>query len=174
MSTRVGTRSAGWPPYAAAAWALMFALPHVYWGAGGRAGLAAAVSVELAADRSTAFQVVNWSIALFCVAGGSVALASTRDVATRAVRRFVRLLLWFGFTLLLLRVIDIVVELAVGLASVDRAPTTARTQFLHLAPWFGLLWLPWFSLGTVLFGLAALRSGRVGAGVHKRAGRSLG
>jgi uncharacterized protein DUF3995 len=156
MSTRAGTRWAAWPAYAAATWALVFALPHVYWGAGGRAGLAAAVSVELAADRSPSFRVLNWGIALFCVAGGCVALAATRDVANGAVRRFVGWLLWFGFTLLLLRVIDIVVELAFGLATFDHTPSS-RAQFLRLAPWFGLLWLPWFSVGTVLFGLAALR-----------------
>jgi len=155
-----------WPAYAAASWALVFALPHVYWGASGRAGLAAAVSVQLAAGRSSAFQVLNWGIALFCVAGGCVALAANRVSATGAVRRLVQVLLWFAFTLLLLRVADIVVELAVGLATLDRAPQTTRTQFLRLAPWFGLLWLPWFSLGTVLFGLAALRvrsGGRVPA-----------
>jgi hypothetical protein len=157
MSTRAGTKSAAWPAYAAAAWALAFALPHVYWGAGGRAGLATAVSVQLATDRSTAFQVINWGIALFCLAGGSVALAATRGMAPGVVRRLVQLLLWFGFILLLLRVVDIVVELALGLATFDRATATTRAQFLRLAPWFGLLWLPWFSLGAVLFGLAALR-----------------
>jgi hypothetical protein len=149
--------SAGWPAYAAAGWALVFALPHVYWGGGGRGGLAAAVSVQLSTGRSTAFQLLNWGIALFCVSGAGVALAATRGAEPGGVRRVVRLLLWFGFALLLLRVLDIIVELAVGLATLDRAPAGTRTQFERLAPWFALVWLPWFSLGTVLFGLAARR-----------------
>jgi hypothetical protein len=159
MKTLAGTSSAAWPAYAAAGWALVFAVPHVYWGSGGRAGLAAAVSVQLATGRSTAFQMLNWGIALFCVAGASVALAATRRAERGAARRVVRTLLWLGFALLLLRVLDIVIELAVGVATLDRAPAETRTQFERLAPWFALVWLPWFSLGTVLFGLTAGRFG---------------
>ena len=159
MKTRTGTSSAAWLAYAAAGWALVFASPHLYWGSGGRAGLAAAVSVQLATGRSAAFQLLNWGIALFCVAGAGTALAAARGAKRDAVRRAVRLLLWFGFALLLLRVLDIVIELAVGLATLGRAPAESRTQFERLAPWFAWLWLPWFSLGTVLFGLAAYRFG---------------
>jgi hypothetical protein len=117
------------------------------------------VSVQLATGRSTAFQMVNWGIALFCVAGASVALAAARGVERGVARRVVRLLLWLGFALLLLRVLDIVVELVVGFATLDRAPAETRAQFERLAPWFASLWLPWFSLGAVLFGLTARRFG---------------
>jgi hypothetical protein len=159
MKTRTGTGSTGWPAYAAAGWAFVFAVPHVYWGSGGRAGLAAAVSAQLATGRSTEFLALNWGIALFCVAGAGVALAATRGGERGAARRVVRLLLWLGFALLLLRVLDIVIELAVGVVTLDRVPADTRAQFERLAPWFAVLWLPWFSLGTVLFGLTAGRSG---------------
>jgi hypothetical protein len=145
-----------WPAYGAALWAAMFAVPHLYWGTGGLVGLDTAVSADLASGRSAAFRVVNWGIASFCLAGALVALAAAKAPARPRRRRPLVWLLWCGFALLALRVLDLAVELGAGFARLGDLSEAARRQFLALAPWFGLFWLPWFVLGAILYGLTAI------------------
>jgi hypothetical protein len=59
---------AGWPRpqsraragYAAAAWALLFAVPHFYWGVGGAAGLDTALNREIVEHRDGWLLALNW------------------------------------------------------------------------------------------------------------------
>ena len=68
-----------WAGYAAAAWALLFAAPHFYWGVGGAAGLDAALNREIVEHRDGWFLFLwlPW-FALGAVAWGALASRSPR------------------------------------------------------------------------------------------------
>jgi hypothetical protein len=143
--------------YAAAAWALLFVVPHLYWGMGGVAGLDTALNREIVADRSGWFLALNWGIGLFCLAGGLVALATVRTWGRRLPARLLRGLAWLGFVLLAARVLDIYVEFGLGLSGIRPVPADQRDEYLRLARWFLFLWLPWFTFGAVAWGALASR-----------------
>lgn len=151
------TRAAVVAGYAAAAWALLFAVPHLYWGVGGVVGLDTALNREIVAHRSGWFLALNWGIGLFCLAGGLVALATVRTWGRRLPARLLRGLAWLGFVLLAARVLDIYVEFGLGLTGIRPVPADQRDEYLRLARWFLFLWLPWFTLGAVAWGALTSR-----------------
>jgi hypothetical protein len=61
------TRVAVVAGYAAATWALLFAVPHLHWGVGGVVGLDTALNREIGRARSSWFLALNWGIGLFCL-----------------------------------------------------------------------------------------------------------
>jgi hypothetical protein len=156
--TRTGARP--WAPaaFGAAGWAFAFALPHVYWGVGGTAGLTTALNREIVDGRDAGFLVGNVGIAAFCIAGGLVALAFVHPRAGRLPRGPLRALAWFGFLLLTARAVDIYLEFGLGLTGLSSIAADERAEFLRLAPWFLFLWLPWFATGAALWGTLAVRS----------------
>jgi len=154
------TRAPGprpWAGYAAAAWALAFAGPHLYCGVGGSVGLDSALNREIVEHRSGSFLALNWGIGLFCVAGGLVALATVRPWGHRVPAWLLRGLAWLGFVLLAARVLDIYVQFGLGLTGIRPIPADKRDEYLRLARWFLFLWLPWFTLGAVAWGALASR-----------------
>ena len=151
------TRPRAWAGYAAAAWALAFAGPHFYWGVGGVAGLDTALNREIVEGRGGWFLALNWAIGLFCIAGGVVALATVRPWGRRAPAWLLRGLAWLGFVLLAARAFDIYLEFGLGLTDIASIPAGERDEFLRLARWFLFLWLPWFTLGAVVWGALATR-----------------
>ncbi len=146
-----------WAGYAAAAWALVFAVPHLYWGMGGTIGLTTSLNKQILDHRTAGFLAGNLGIAAFCVAGGLVALAAVRPWGRRLASPVLRVLAWFGFVLLAARVLDIYVEFGLGLTGITTVAAGERAEFLRLAGWFLFLWLPWFALGAVAWGALATR-----------------
>lgn len=160
----------------AAAWALVFAVPHLYWGVGGVIGLDTALNREIVAHRSGWFLALNWGIALFCLAGGLAALATVRTWGRRLPARLLRGLAWLGFVLLAARVLDIYVEFGLGLTGIRPVLADQPDEYLRLARWFLFLWLPWFTLGAVAWGALAsrlLRPTRLGGMPHHRPDRTI-
>jgi hypothetical protein len=151
------TRPRPWAAYAAAAWALLFALPHLYWGLGGTTGLTTSLNKAILDRRDAGFITGLWAIAAFCTAGALVALATQRPWGRRLPYRSLRALAWFGFALLAVRVLDIYLEFGTGLTGITTIAAGERAEFLRLAPWFLFLWLPWFTLGAVAWGALATR-----------------
>jgi Protein of unknown function (DUF3995) len=149
------TQPRSWAGYAAAAWALVFAGPHFYWGVGGAVGLDTALNRGIVEGRSGWFLALNWGIGIFCVTGGVVALATVRPWGRRVPARLLRGLTWLGFVLLAARALDIYVEFGLGLTGITPIPADQRNEYLRLARWFLFLWLPWFTLGAVAWGALA-------------------
>jgi hypothetical protein len=147
------TQPRSWAGYAAAAWALVFAGPHFYWGVGGAVGLDAALNRGIVEGRSVWFLALNWGIGIFCVTGGVVALATVRPWGRRMPARLLRGLTWLGFVLL--AALDIYVEFGLGLTGITPIPADQLNEYLRLARWFLFLWLPWFTLGAVAWGALA-------------------
>jgi Protein of unknown function (DUF3995) len=142
----------------AAAWAVLFALPHVYWATGRTEGLATSLNHRIVDDAGLTMAVTCGLIALFCLAGAATAIGAVRDWPPRWSRR-IRVasvgLLWFGAVLLVLRSLDIYIEFGLGLTGISHIAADQHDEFVRLAQWFEFLWLPWFVLGAVAWtGLA--------------------
>jgi hypothetical protein len=131
------------PAYAAALWALIFAVFHVVWAAGWYIGL----DPEQAriAFAKTPFLVYDIVVAGMCALAVPVALALTMPWGRRVPRRLVGFFAWGGTGLLVLRSVASVVQ-AVYLIGVG-----------ELVIGFGTLWELWFYVGATLFGLATWR-----------------
>ena len=138
--------------YLAAAWAIIFAAPHVYWATGRKDGLGTALSNHAVDHAGGASMAINCAgIALFCLAGAATALGTLRPWPTalqRGARRVLVALTWFGAVLLTLRCIDIFVEFNLQLTGVEQVPAGQHANFLHLARWYMFGYLPWFALGA--------------------------
>ena len=151
--------SAAWAAYGACAWALIFALPHLYWALGGRTGLRFSLALhgsrEEAVIRDPWFVATGlWGVAGLCILGAVVALAAVRP-SGRVIPRWillavawsacaitvVRALLWPGFIRSTLYVTG-----TVSLPA-DIDPSWIR--------WDLALWSPWFLVGGILFGVLA-------------------
>jgi len=88
--------------YLAAAWAIIFAAPHVYWATGHTAGL----GTGLSNSNGTAITNMSWAlqlgcvgVAVFCLCGAGAALATLRSWTPRwrpLVRRVLLGLAWLG------------------------------------------------------------------------------
>ena len=76
------TWQTSWAGYAACAWALAFAVVHLYWGLGGAAGLPPGRSV---AD-NTALLVIDLVAIPLCLAAAALALALVRPWGGRFPR----------------------------------------------------------------------------------------
>lgn len=144
--------------YAAAAWAFLFALPHLYWGLGGRAGLRFSLALKGAAEdeliRDPWFVATGlWGVAALCTLAGVIGLATVRPWGCRLPRwllltasgavcavLLLRALFYPGFVFSGLRVFG-----AIGVSE-DADPDWFR--------WDLVLWSPWFLVGSVLFGVA--------------------
>jgi len=136
----------------AAAWAIAFAAPHVYWATGRTEGLGTALSNEVVADAGTRMAVSCGVIALFCLCGAATALATTGGRPSRVHRLAPRVLtglVWLGAVLLVARSVDIFVEFNLVLTGIAHVPAADHANYLHLARWFMFGYLPWFVLGAV-------------------------
>jgi hypothetical protein len=145
---RIRTRSPrSWVPYAAAAWALIFAALHFVWALGWYVGLDP--------EAARAAFAVRWKLIYDLVAGAicaiavPVALALGMPWGRRVPRRVLGVLAWTGTGLLVLRSVA-------GLIQTGYLLAAGRYVFRPMD-----LWELWFYLGAVLFSLATWRSGRV-------------
>ncbi|MQA97547.1 MAG: DUF3995 domain-containing protein [Streptosporangiales bacterium] len=138
--------------YLAAAWAIAFAAPHVYWASGAVGGLDTALSEAIIRDLGLGFQLLNAGIALFCLCGAATALATLRVWPPRWARLARRVLLGLtgmGAFLLLARSIDIYVEFGLGLTGIRQVPPEYWDNYRHMAAWFLFFWEPWFAFGAL-------------------------
>lgn len=139
----VGSR---WWGRAAASWAGLFALVHLYWALGGSVGLAESAGRTLAQERPLGFVLTGlYGVALALAVAAALGLLLTRD-------RSPRLLPLCGFTVsavLLLRA-GVVEALLLTDAGYGGGDIGAAQRF-----WSLVLWNPWFLVGGVLFGFAA-------------------
>lgn len=133
--------------YAAAAWAVLFALVHVYWLAGGRAGLPAGQSLF----DNVPLLVVDVAAIPLSLAGAVLALALVRPWGARISRRWLSVGVWGTAGLLLVHALPTVPDW-VGLA----AGTEAAGDLGADERFITLLYEPWFFAGGVLFVLAGL------------------
>jgi Protein of unknown function (DUF3995) len=137
--------------YLAAAWAIAFAAPHLYWATGRTEGLGTSLRDDVVRKAGLAMALSCAAIAIFCLCGSAAALATIRPWPRlqRPVRRVLLGLVWFGAVLLILRSLDIYVEFGLVLTGLSHVPADHHDNFLHLARWFMFFWLPWFVLGAI-------------------------
>jgi hypothetical protein len=137
--------------YLACAWCVIFAALHVYWAAGGNAGLASSAGTALAARRPLAFVLAGlWGTALLLGAGAvfSAGLARWRPRGSKS-RRWTAVLGWAAGAALAARGLLLEVVLLTGAGGVASAVGPLE------AHWSLILWNPWFTAGGLLLLLAA-------------------
>ncbi len=132
-----------WPAYAAALWALIFAVFHTIWATGWYVGL----DQEQAriAFAKTPFLVYDLVVAGICAFAVPVALALAMPWGRRLPRGLLGLFAWGGTGLLVLRSVASVVQTLYLIGS---------GQFVVE---FRGLWELWFYLGATLFSIATWR-----------------
>lgn len=134
-----------WAGYAAALWALVFAVLHLAWAAGWYVGLDAKQSQK--AFDSPWFMAYDLIVAGMCLFAVPVALALVQPWGRRISRKLLGLFAWGGTSLLVLRSVASIIQMV---------SLIATRQFQHVAE-PSTLWELWFYLGAVLFGLSTWR-----------------
>jgi hypothetical protein len=155
--------------YLAAAWAIVFAAPHVYWATGRKDGLGTALSDRVVDGAGLAMALSCAAIAAFCLAGAAVALGTVRPwppALQRRARTGLIVLTWFGAILLTARCLDIYVEFNLVLTGLEHIPADQHTNFLHLSRWFMFCYLPWFTLGAAAWLRLAWTYSRAASPAH--------
>ena len=146
-----------WAGYAAAALAFSFAAVNVYWGLGGRRGVATLGGSieELAATRDPLLLGLNWASAALKAAGGVLALALVQPWGQRLPRRPLIAAAWSAAAILTaygaiqtISVLLVWLEVAHPTEPVD--PAVRR--------WRLLLWEPWFLVWGLLLAATARRT----------------
>lgn len=136
--------------YGACAWALTFAVVHLYWALGGVLGLPPGMSVGM----NRALFVIDVIAVPLCVVGALLALSFVQPWGNLFQRRF---LLACGCGVCALLIVHSAPTLiggglmAVGLRNADLSV---------LERWSLFVYEPWFFLGGVLYGVATWGYGR--------------
>jgi hypothetical protein len=131
---------------------VVFAAVHVYWAAGGNAGLASSAGHALATRRPLSFVLLGlWGIALLSAAGAVFCAGLARWRPRGWTKRGMAAAGWVAGALLLVRglLLEIVLSTGAGGVASSVGPSEAR--------WSLVLWNPWFIVGGVLLLLAARR-----------------
>ena len=141
-----------WAPYAACAWAMVFAFVSFYWAAGGTLGVNTLGRTIQSLAHDPAFIVVVWLTGIAKVLAGIAALTLVRPWWSWIPRLLKLLGAWAGgIGLTLYGGFPFIVEgllLAGWLRPGDDVDWNGSR-------WHFLLWDPWWFLGGVLFLLAA-------------------
>lgn len=133
----------------ACAWAVAFALLHLYWALGGSWGLGVSAG-PLAEERPLWFVVVGlWGVGLLCLVGGVLGWVLARPRPRNSTGAVAKLLGWCVCAVLLVRAIVVEVMLLIDTTGMETAVSSEQRL------WTLLLWNPWFLVGGVAFGLAA-------------------
>ena len=154
--THRSQRTSQWPAWAAAIWAFVFALISLYWTLGDEIGLGTlAESLQEQADSPDAgFVVLMWANVLLKVLAGLTAVS----LVTRAgagIPRWMRLAgVWSAGILMTLYGVAATVEKVLILAGVLEMPSAMSATSVR---WALFLWDPFWTLGGVLFLIAAWR-----------------
>lgn len=132
-----------WTGYAAALWALVFAVLHVVWATGWYVGLDPELSRKAFEQRW--FLIYDLVVAAVCALAVFVALALVRPWGARLPRVVVGGLAWCGTALLALRG-------GAGAAQTLYLAATGR-NVLEI----DRIWEVWFCVGAALFGVSTWR-----------------
>lgn len=132
--------------WAAGVWSLIFAAPHFYWAAGGRAGLGSQAAAADAALGQTWFAAYNLAAAVLGVFGAVLASALARQWGNRLFRRWALAAAVLAGVVLLLRGV-----VGVALLAIDPTDGVLDDQ----TPPILLAIEPWFVLGGLAYGLMA-------------------
>ena len=84
-------------------WSLLFAVPHLYWALGGRAGLGPEAAAADAALGKTAFFIYNLAVTGLAICGATIAVVLPRGRTGPRLRGFLLLAGAVGSALLLVR-----------------------------------------------------------------------
>ncbi|MFJ2629532.1 DUF3995 domain-containing protein [Streptomyces sp. NPDC087532] len=138
----------------ACAWAVAFAVLHLYWALGGDLGLSVSAG-PLTEERPGWFVAVGlWGVGSLCLVAGVLGWLLARPHPRGLAGRLIKALGWGVCAVLLVRGIAVEVLLL----------TNTAGQEIDVSPeqrlWTLLLWNPWFLVGGLVFGLAARGSGR--------------
>ena len=142
-----------WTGYAAAVWALVFAVLHVVWAMGWYVGLDQELSRRAFQQRW--FLIYDLVVAGLCAVAVWVALALVQPWGLRLPRRLVGGLAWCGSAVLVLRG-------GAGAAQTAYVAATGRNILVVYR-----LWEVWFCLGALFFGLSIWRFWRAPRGTHR-------
>jgi hypothetical protein len=137
---RIVPRVGSWAAYAAASWALVFAIFHIIWAAGWYPLLhAEGARIAFATPWKWWFDVV---VAAMCLIAVPVALGPVMAWGRRVPMRPVFVLACIGSALLVVRSVGSLIQVAYLLA-------TGRFRFASVG-----IWEPWFYLGAIVFSLS--------------------
>jgi len=157
--------------WAAGAWAVIFALPHLFWTVS-FAGIRTSLSDSAVTAHPLALHLACLAIAVFLLCGAATAVLTLRSWPERwavLARRSLLGLTVFGAVLLLGRAVDIWLEFSWHLSHPDGIPTADLAQYQQLGSRFLLLYGPWFALGGVLWARLAWAHWRAGPVSRRRA-----
>ena len=152
---------ARWASYAAAAWCAMFGGLHLYWAVGGNAGLAAfsTPSNQTAAFvRDSLYIGLTWAVALVCLYGAIVVLATRRAWGSRLPRWIVLTTLWVACGLCVVRGLGNPIQSLMLVSGIFRSEILDGPLAIAWYRWMLLdatLFSPWFTLGGLAFGVTA-------------------
>jgi len=139
-----------WVAYAAALWALVFAVFHIIWAAGWYPLLnAEGARIAFATPWKWTFDVI---VAGMCVVAVPIALAPVTAWGRHLPHTPIVTLVTFGAALLVLRSTASLIQIGYFIA-------TGRFRIAAIG-----IWEPWFYLGAILFSLSAWRSRHAHAG----------
>ncbi len=152
IATANGHDSLHWAGYAAAAWSLFFAIVHLYWSLGGTIGISTlGGEIErMARERTLWFIIVAaWGVAILKTVAGVVALAGVQVWGAKVPRWFLLLATWGIGVLFTLYGLAGMVQRILMVSGALRTPDDFPAR------WHLFLWDPWWTLGGILFLLAA-------------------
>lgn len=161
--TATGAGRPNWAAYLAASWALLFAVPSIYWALGGTAGLdlVSTGAKRLAVERQGWFVLLLWVTAAGKVLAGVLALSLVRSWG-RLFPHWLRLVATggLGAAFLLYGVTSLVRSVPALTGSVPLDATLDRT----ILRWYVFAWQPFWVLGGLTFLAAAVLFHRGRAG----------
>jgi hypothetical protein len=149
---------ARWPGRAAAAWGLLFAVPSVVWALGSDFGASTTVSpqlLKLAHDRVGWFIALLWATAVLKLVAAAVGFGLTR----RWSRPVDWVLVCCGWGAAVLLTWHGALFIGQGVL-VETGVVTVEPAVRGISRWYLYLWGPWFVLGGLCFGAAAMAHGR--------------
>lgn len=139
-----------WAAYAACAWALAFAVVHLYWALGGTVGLPSGLTVSM----NPALFAIDVLAVPLCVVGALLALSLIRPWGRLFPRRLLLACAWTVCALLIFHSVPTLIGDGLVIAGL-------RTGDLSvLERWSLFAYEPWFFTGGVLYGAAARGYGR--------------
>jgi Protein of unknown function (DUF3995) len=150
MRASARTRRAG---YAGCAWAIAFAIPSLYWGLGGEAGIEsiAAQPEEIAGISDDGVVLATAAIKILAaIAVLALVTARLGDRACAVLRIAVRI---GAVVLIVYGLAEFVDHLLMVTGAIDTPPELGSTA----AAWHLALWDPYFVLGGALFWLASAK-----------------
>ncbi|QWF82326.1 DUF3995 domain-containing protein [Amycolatopsis sp. CA-230715] len=135
---------------------MLFAVLHLYWAAGGNAGLASSAGADLAEHRPWWFVTFGlWGVALVLCVGAVFSLCLTRLRPPAPLRGVMLVLGYLGGAALLLRGVLMEVVLVSGAGGIAASVGPLETT------WSLILWNPWFVVGGVAVTMTTRRFHRV-------------